>query len=275
MQQGKLKEKLKDKTKFIIVAELTGGPGYNFGPIEKFLKSWQSCDKSVIPQGFCFAGITSPQNPGGVANINPADVLSQLMLKELLGELDFIPHISCKDENVDAIVSSLVGFRKAGIESILALTGDKPIKAKGVFELDSLGLLQMISSMNNEAYIKAKVDQLDSVHQYFTGAAVSPFKYTEPSLMQQYYKMEKKIRCGAEFFITQVGWDWKKSLELFRYTEENNLDVPVIGNVYFLSTMTPAPRLMHDIKLPGCSQCTRRAVLRALISGVFMISRCL
>jgi len=26
----------------------------------------------------------------------------------------------------------------------------------------------------------------------------------------------------------------------------------VIGNVYLLSTLTPAPRLMHDIKLPGC-----------------------
>jgi 5-methyltetrahydrofolate corrinoid/iron sulfur protein methyltransferase len=26
----------------------------------------------------------------------------------------------------------------------------------------------------------------------------------------------------------------------------------VLGNVYFLSTLTPAPRLMHDKKLPGC-----------------------
>jgi 5-methyltetrahydrofolate corrinoid/iron sulfur protein methyltransferase len=70
--------------------------------------------------------------------------------------------------------------------------------------------------------------------------------------MQQYYKMEKKIACGAEFLITQVGWDWRKSLELFTYMRENGLDVPVLGNVYLLSTLTPAPRLMHDIKLPGC-----------------------
>ncbi|NLH44414.1 MAG: dihydropteroate synthase, partial [Planctomycetes bacterium] len=88
------------------------------------------------------------------------------------------------------------------------------------------------------------------------GAAVSPFKYTEPSQMQQYYKMEKKIACGAEFLITQVGWDWKKSLELFRYLKEvfppQEGSIPVIGNVYLLSTLTPAPRLMHDGKLPGC-----------------------
>jgi len=126
------------------------------------------------------------------------------------------------------------------------------VGAKRVFELDSIGLLQLVRSMNNESYIKAKPDGLDKVHQFFCGAAVSPFKYTVGSQMQQYYKMEKKIASGAEFFITQVGWDWKKSLELFRYMEENNLTVPIIGNVYLLSTMTPAPRLMHDIKLPGC-----------------------
>ena len=64
--------------------------------------------------------------------------------------------------------------------------------------------------------------------------------------------MEKKIISGAKFLITQVGWDWKKSTELIRYLAEAKLDIPVIGNVYLLSTITPAPRLMHDIKLPGC-----------------------
>ena len=252
MQRKKLSKKLPDKSSFTIVTELTGGPGFNFAPIEKFLETYKAAGSSVIPAEFDFAGITIPQNPGGAANIEPADVLSQAMLKNLLGELDFVPHISCKDANADALVSSLVGFRKAGIESILVLTGDKPTKAKGVFELDSIGLLQLIRNMNNNAYIKARPDTLDKVHQFFPGAAVSPFKYTQSSQMQQYYKMEKKAASGAKFFITQVGWDWKKSLELFRYADENNLDVPIIGNVYLLSTISPAPRLMHDIKLPGC-----------------------
>ncbi len=251
-QKKKLREKLEDRASFVVVVELTGGPGFNFGPIEKFLKAYKTAGSSAVPAGFDFVGITLPQNPSGVANIEPADVLSQIKLNDLLGELDFVPHITCKDTNSDAIVSSLVGFRKMGVESILAMTGDKPTKAKGVFELDSIGLLQVIADMNNESYIKARPDALDNVHQFFAGAAVSPFKYTEPSQMQQYYKMEKKIASGAKFFITQVGWDWKKSLELFRYLDENNLDVPIIGNVYLLSTITPAPRLMHDVELTGC-----------------------
>ncbi len=248
----RLSEALKDKSKFTVVAELTGGPDFSVGPIEKFLKAYKEVGSAVIPAGFHFVGITSPQNPGGVANIEPADVLGNLKSKDLLGELDFIPHISCKDQNSNSLISSLAGFKKAGTGSVLALTGDKPIKARGVFEMDSIGLLNLIRYTNNEQYIKAKPEELDRVFQFFAGAAVSPFKYTESSSVQQYYKMEKKILCGAQFFITQVGWDWKKSAELFRYVKEAGLDVPIIGNVYLLSTLTAAPRLMHDIKLTGC-----------------------
>jgi methylenetetrahydrofolate reductase (NADPH) len=43
--------------------------------------------------------------------------------------------------------------------------------------------------------------------------------------------MEKKIACGAKFLITQVGWDWKKSVELMRYLKENHIYIPVLGNV--------------------------------------------
>jgi 5,10-methylenetetrahydrofolate reductase len=252
MIRNKLKEKLQDRTEFLICAELTGGPGFNYGPIEKFLMSPQSAGSNSIPEGFDFVGITLPQSPGGVANIRPSDVIRRLVSKDLLGDLSVLPHVTCKDNNADGIMSLLAGYRNTGLENVLAITGDKPVKAKGVFELDSIGLLQLVRGMNNESYIKARPVALDQVHQFFPGAAVSPFKYTEGSQMQQYFKMEKKIACGARFLITQVGWDWKKSLELFMYLEERGLDVPVFGNVYFLSTSTPAPRLMHDIKLPGC-----------------------
>ncbi len=252
MERIRLRQKLADKSNFVVCVELTGGPAFSYGPIEKFLQAYQEAGAASIPKGFDFACVTLPQNPGGVANIQPADVISRMSSKGLLNGLDVLPHVTCKDHNAYGIVSVLAGHRNAGVESVLLMTGDKPVGAKGVFELDSVGLLRRVRSMNNEVYIKAKPGALDQVHQFFCGAAVSPFKYSVGSLMQQYYKMEKKIASGADFLITQVGWDWKKSRELFQYMEENGLAVPVIGNVYLLSTITPAPRLMHDIKLPGC-----------------------
>jgi methylenetetrahydrofolate reductase (NADPH) len=251
-QRKKIQERLEARSGFVVVAELAGGPNFDFGPIAKFMSAFKKAGASAIPAGFDFAAITLPQNPGGTANIDPAYAIDKLSAEGLLGDLDCIPHISCKDQNANAIVSSLVGLRSAGVEAILALTGDKPISAKGVFDLDSIGLLQLVRDMNNEAYIKARPQDLDKIHQFFAGAAVSPFKYTEASQMQQYYKMEKKIACGAKFLITQVGWDWKKSRELFRYLKANNINIPVLGNVYVLSTATAAPRLMHDVKLTGC-----------------------
>ncbi|UCG50053.1 MAG: methylenetetrahydrofolate reductase C-terminal domain-containing protein [Phycisphaerales bacterium] len=252
MPGKRLKSVLLDKSDFVVVAELTGGPGYNFGPIEKFLSAAREAGPRSIPAGFDFVGVTVPQNPGGVANIAPTDVLAKVSAAALLGPLDFIPHISCKDHNSDAIRSSLAGFRARNVESVLALTGDKPVSAHGVFELDSIGLLQLVARMNRESYLKAGSGRLEEVRPLFPGAVVSPFKYNEASLMQQYYKMLKKIRCGATFLVTQVGWDWRKSIELMRYLEENRITVPVIGNVYLLSTATPAPRLMYQGKLPGC-----------------------
>ncbi|MHC4394261.1 MAG: methylenetetrahydrofolate reductase C-terminal domain-containing protein [Planctomycetota bacterium] len=252
MYVKRLKGALEDKSEFVVIVELTGGPNFNFTPIKKFLRAYKDSGDSCIPEGFAFVGITSPHNPGGTPNIETANVLFRLRTQGLLGNLDFIPHISCKDDNTDALISSLAGFRAMDVETVLVITGDKPIKGKGIFELESIGLLQMIDEMNSEAYLKASGDALDDVHQFFAGAVVSPFKYTEASQMQQYYKMEKKISCGTKFITTQVGWDWKKSVELFRYLEENKLEVPVIGNVFFLSTITPAPRLMHDLRLPGC-----------------------
>ncbi len=129
----------------------------------------------------------------------------------------------------------MVGYRQRGVESLLALTGDKPATAQGVFEVESVGLLSMIGRLNRQSIIGAKPEQLDKAHRFFAGAAVSPFKYTEGSLLQQYYKMEKKIAEGAQFLITQVGWDWKKSLELMQYLKANRITTPVLGNVYWLT----------------------------------------
>ena len=251
MTQMSLRNKLVNRSGFIVLAELTGGPGFKLDPIEGFLKAYRE-KKDAVPPEFDFAAIALPQSPGGVANIEPGAVIHSLQRQDLLDGLDVVPHVTCKDMNGDAIVSSLVSLRESGIESVLALTGDKPTKAAGVFELESLGLLRLIRRMNHDAYLKAKPQALNDVRSFFAGAAVSPFKYSEASQMQQYYKMEKKIACGAEFLITQVGWDWRKSLELFTYLKEVGVNIPVIGNVYMLSTLTPAPRLMHDIKLPGC-----------------------
>lgn len=272
---------------FLLLAELVPAQTDDVRPIERFLRDYAE-RKAALPSGVRLAGITLPQNPRGNAMLDPADIYALLASRGQAGrglwaDLDVIPHITGKEQNAEALQSTLLGFRALGLTSVLALTGDKPDPGKRVFELDSVGLLRLISSLNFDAYQRAPLKALTeppassgpkppalpdllagrtapaspasgfaSIPQFFSLAAVSPFKYTEASLIQQYFKLGKKIRAGAAAILTQMGWDSRKSEELFRYLRDAGITVPVFGNVFYLTTANQAARLMHDGQMPGC-----------------------
>ena len=190
--------------------------------------------------------------PGGVASLSPADIFAALDKQGLWGSLDVVPHATAKDHNADGLRAYLLGLRALGLDSVLALTGDKPVSSGGVFEVDVLGLLRLIREINHASWAASGPGRFDRVHRFLALAAVSPFKYTEASQRQQYFKLKKKLAAGAEALITQMGWDSRKSEELFQYLAEEGIDAPVFGNVFFLTARSSAPRLMAEGKLPGC-----------------------
>ncbi len=106
MQGKSLAKSLTDRSGFVVVAELAAGPGFNFAPIEKFLKAARQAGADTLPPGFDFVAVTAPQSPGGAANIEPAEFLRRAKAADLLGSLDFVPHVSCKDHNSDALTAS-------------------------------------------------------------------------------------------------------------------------------------------------------------------------
>ena len=57
MARNHLKDSFKNG-RFVVTAELTGGPGYNFTPIEKFLKAFADNQGQHLPSDFTLAGIT-------------------------------------------------------------------------------------------------------------------------------------------------------------------------------------------------------------------------
>jgi methylenetetrahydrofolate reductase (NADPH) len=236
---------------FFVLVELFPPNGRDLGPLETFL-SEAAEKRSSLPSGFALAAITIPQNPRGVPALSPADIYVLLEKKGLWAGLDPIPHVTAKDMNIEAVTTYLLGLRALGLSSVLAITGDLPASGAGVFDLDALGLLDLIQDLNFESLQQTDPARWDRAHEFFALASVSPFKYTEASLVQQYFKMKKKIRAGAGAIITQMGWDARKSEELFRYLGEEKIDIPVFGNVFFLAPETPALRTMFEGKIPGC-----------------------
>jgi methylenetetrahydrofolate reductase (NADPH) len=68
--------------------------------------------------------------------------------------------------------------------------------------------------------------------------------------MAQYYKLHKKISMGADFIITQLGFDARKFDELLHYVRNQAIRIPVLGNVYILSR--PVAKVMNKKGVPGC-----------------------
>ena len=122
------------------------------------------------------------------------------------GGLEPVMQVVCRDRNVIALESDLIGASAFGIENVLALTGDHPKSGssdhknvKPVYELDATSLIKVISMMNDGLEINGK--SLNKPTNFFVGGAVSPgVKPLEPEVL----KLKRKITAGAQFFQTQL-----------------------------------------------------------------------
>ena len=193
-------------------------------------------------------------NPGGNPHIRP-EVLGQDLL---LSGRDVVINMSCKDYNRNGVESRLWALGSQGFSNVLALSGDYPIggfngQAQPVFDIDSVGLLELMSQMNDGLpnQVKGSVGREGRLERtnFFAGCAVSPFKKLEGELMTQYFKLALKVRTGAKFAITQIGYDSRKASELHRYVTSNNINVPLIGSVFILTA--PAGRFFNNWGVPG------------------------
>ncbi|MDR0336244.1 MAG: methylenetetrahydrofolate reductase C-terminal domain-containing protein [Planctomycetaceae bacterium] len=197
--------------------------------------------------------VSVTDNPGGNPML-PTDWLAG-QLVELASNI--VLHLACKDYNRAGLESNLWRYAAEGFNNILVLSGDLPVTgypkpAAGVFDLDSVGLLDMIASMNRGLPIPSRRGGTETLTPtaFFSGCVVNPFKQNENELIPQYYKLVRKIRAGAAWILPQLGYDMRKFHEIKLFLRSQNLDVPVIGNVYVL-TKTVA-KMFNAGKLAGC-----------------------
>jgi methylenetetrahydrofolate reductase (NADPH) len=62
--------------------------------------------------------------------------------------------------------------------------------------------------------------------------------------------MQKKIRAGADFVITQVGYDARKLQEFLFWMKAQHRQIPALAGIYVLSH--PVAKTMHENNIPGC-----------------------
>ena len=196
-------------------------------------------------------GITD--NPGG----NPALAVDLLCAELKRLGMESVVHFACRDKNRNAIESMLYGLERNQAHNLLVLSGDYPSNegfggtSRPVFDLDPVHVLQLIGEMNKgfQYQYMGRPQQLTPT-QFFAGVAVSPFKKSEAELAGQYFKLRKKIAAGAQFAITQIGYDGRKLHELLQWLRSNGFTLPVLANIFVLNY--GVAKTIRAGKIAGC-----------------------
>ena len=177
---------------------------------------------------------------GKVHGVNVTDMQSAslkatglgLCIKLKQAGVEPILQMTGRDRNRMALMGDALSAAAFGIDTMLALTGDHPVvgdcrDSKPVYDLDSVGILQMLTDMeesgrdcggnplSGNAYDKETdtVTDKSATPKFYKGASVTPVY--EP-LFLQINKLRQKVEAGAMYVQTQGIFDldtYKRFLE--------------------------------------------------------------
>ena len=148
-----------------------------------------------------------------------------------------IMQMTCRDRNRIALQSDVLGAAALGVRNILCLTGDHQSfgnhpAAKGVFDIDSIQLLQIIKNMRDAGVFQSGDPLLAERPSVYLGAAANP--YADPFEVQ-IDRLRKKIDAGAEFIQTQSVYNVEKFSRWMDDVRSQGLD----KKVHILAGITP------------------------------------
>ena len=168
---------------------------------------------------------------GKVHGVNVTDMQSAslkatglgLCIKLKQAGVEPILQMTGRDRNRMALMGDALAAAAFGIDTMLALTGDHPVvgdcrDSKPVYDLDSVGILQMLTNMeesgrdcggnvlSGNGYDKETntVTDKSATPKFYKGASVTPVY--EPQFLQ-INKLRQKVEAGAMYIQTQGIFD--------------------------------------------------------------------
>lgn len=196
---------------------------------------------------------------GRVHAINVTDMQSACLKASSLGlcvhlkqaGLEPILQITGRDRSRMAIMGDVLSAASFGIDTILALTGDHPVvgdckNSKPVYDLDSVGILRMLSNMEAAGTDCGGNPLAGGAPQLFKGAAVTPVY--EPRALQ-INKLRQKVEAGARYIQTQGVFDLVQLEGFLEDVEKANIRIPVMAGIIPLKSAGMA-RFMNE-NVPG------------------------
>lgn len=234
--KSKMARKLEDK-EFVVSIEVLPPRGHD---VSKTIEIVSGLEQEGID---C---VNIPDGPRASARMSSM-ALASLLISKL--KIEPILHYTCRDRNLLGMQSDLLGMYAHGIRNILIITGDPPKlgdypDATAVFDVDSIGLTNVVSSLNLAIDIGGK--RLPEPTGFHIGVGVNPGAI---NLGYEISRFERKVDAGAEFAITQPVFDIR-ILESFLKRIEH-CRIPLLAGIWPLFSLRNA-EFMHN-EVPGAT----------------------
>ncbi len=158
-----------------------------------------------------------------------------------------ILHLTCRDRNLVALQSELLGAAALDVTAVVALTGDPSNvgdfpRATSVFDVTATGLTEIVRSFNDGRDLAG--NDLGAPTRFRIGAAVNPLAYDLDAEMARF---EEKLAAGADFALTPPVFD---AAALAPFLARNAARaIPVIVGVLPLRSFRNAEYLHNEV--PG------------------------
>jgi methionine synthase I (cobalamin-dependent)/5,10-methylenetetrahydrofolate reductase len=187
-------------------------------------------------------------NSNPVARVMMDSLITAGQIEDKVG-LPTIPHVTTREMNIMGLQSLMLGAWGAlKVRNVLAVTGDPPQageypEAKGVYEVDAIGLVKLLSHFNRGIDWAGK--SLGAPTHFTIGVAVNP---TAEDLDREIERFQAKVEAGAHFAMTQPIFDlaqWEEFLTRWG----RPMPMPFLIGLWPLSSYDLARRLHHEV--PG------------------------
>jgi methylenetetrahydrofolate reductase (NADPH) len=204
----------------------------------KLIERWRSTSRptisfEVFPARTPKAAVAQAQAVGELVELAPdfvsvtfgaggsTRVGSAQLVEQLRGlRLETLAYFACYGLSPATIHEVLARYRELGVENVLAVRGDEPSEPGFVAHPESLSHASDLLTILRERY------------PFCRGAAAYPEGHREAGSREQDLEyLALKIRCGAEFVITQYCYDDRVFADFVARCRAHGITVPIIAGV--------------------------------------------
>lgn len=190
--------------------------------------------------------INIPDGPRATARVGPMALA--LRLQQEVG-METLLHYTCRDRNLLGMQSDLLGAHVLGLRNMLLVTGDPPKMgdypdATAVFDVDSIGLVNMVSRLNRGLDVGG--NGIQGTTEFLIGVGVNPGAI---NMEQELNRFFWKVDAGAHFAITQPVFDVALLESFLETIDRREIRIPILAGIWPLASYRNAQFMNNEV--PG------------------------